>query len=100
VRAVAINLYGMESMLGMFKVDCGRHPTTAEGLQALITCPTNISPKLWRGPYLDSPKLLRDPWGHNFVYRCPGIHNTNSYDLYSAGPDGIKGDLDDIGNWH
>lgn len=87
----------------MFSVDCGRYPTTAEGLNALITCPTDISPKLWKGPYLDSSKLLRDPWGHDFVYRCPGIHNTNAYDLYSKGPDGISksdgDDPDDIGNW-
>jgi general secretion pathway protein G len=102
VPAIAIDLAGIKSTLGMFQVDCGRYPTTAEGLQSLITCPTNLSPKLWKGPYLDSLNLL-DPWGHKFVYRCPGIHNTNAYDLYSMGPDGISksggGDPDDIGNW-
>lgn len=83
----------------MFSNDCGRLPTTAEGFQALLTCPTNVSRNLWKGPYFDPPQIPLDPWDHEYVYRCPGIHNTNGYDLYSAGPDGIKGDLDDIGNW-
>lgn len=91
---------GLKMTLEMFSNDCGRLPTTAEGFQALITCPTNISPKLWKGPYLDpATGIPLDPWGHAYIYRCPGVHNTNGYDLYSAGPDGIKGDSDDIGNW-
>lgn len=91
---------GLKSTLGMFQAECGRYPTTAEGLQALITCPTNIPQRLWKGPYLDpAAGIPLDPWGHEYVYLCPGIHNPNSYDLYSAGPDGIRGDQDDIGNW-
>lgn len=90
---------GLKMALNMFSNDCGRLPTTAEGFQALLTCPTNIPQgRRWQGPYWD-PSNLRDPWGHDYVYLCPGIHNTNSYDLYSSGPDGIKGDQDDIGNW-
>jgi general secretion pathway protein G len=90
---------GLKTALNMFSIDCGRLPTTAEGLQALITRPTNL-PKQgrWQGPYWD-PSNLRDPWGHEYVYRCPGLHNSNGYDLYSVGPDGIKDDSDDIGNW-
>ncbi len=88
----------------MFSNDCGRFPTTAEGLQALITCPTNISQKLWKGPYIDPQQIIPvDVWGHAYVYRYPGIRNTNSYDLYSVGPDGVSksggGDPDDINNW-
>ena len=37
--------------------------------------------------------------GHEYVYRCPGIHDTNGYDLYSLGPDGVGKTGDDIGNW-
>jgi hypothetical protein len=51
----------------------------------------------WRGPYLD--QLMIDPWGHSYVYTYPGRHNTNAYDLVSAGPDGRLGTADDIGNW-
>lgn len=86
-RVAISDLKGMFPItLNMFSNDCGRLPTTAEGLHALITCPTNISSKLWKGPYLESPDL-RDPWGYDYVYRYPGDHNTNSYDLYSTGLD-------------
>ena len=99
VSEVSIDLSEIKTTLGIFAMDCGRLPTSAEGFQALFTCPTNISPKLWKGPYFDPPFVPKDPWGHDFVYRCPGIHNTNGYDLYSTGPDGISDDADDIGNW-
>ena len=100
--AVRADLYGgIKSALGQFAVDCGRYPTTSEGLAALMNCPTNLSSGRWRGPYLD--KMLIDSWGDEYVYRWPGIHNTNGFDLYSCGYDGISksggDDLDDINNW-
>lgn len=94
---------GLKTILDMFSNDCGRFPTTAEGFQVLIAYPTNNSLEGWRGPYFDPPKIPQDPWGNNYVYRCPGTHNTNGYDLYSTGPDGKSksggNDPDDINNW-
>jgi general secretion pathway protein G len=29
----------------------------------------------------------------------PGKHNTDSFDVWSVGPDGQDGTEDDIGNW-
>jgi general secretion pathway protein G len=90
---------GLKTVLEMFSNDCGRLSTTAEGFQALLTCPTNLPRQgKWQGPSLE-PSDVKDPWGHEYVYRCPGIHNPNSYDLYSKGSDGIDNDSDDIGNW-
>ena len=87
--------------LDAFEVDCGRFPPTAESLSALVTRPTNVPESQWHGPYLTS--IPKDPWGHDFVYRCPGIHNTNQFDFYSCGPDGVSktggNDPDDIPNW-
>ena len=101
--AIKLDLYGhLKTDLDAFEVDCGRYPTTLEGFQALLKCPTNIPAGKWHGPYLE--KLPQDPWGHDYVYVCPGIHNTNGYDLYSCGFDGISksggDDLDDINNWN
>jgi len=93
---------GLKTTLGMFEVDCGRYPTTEEGLKILVSRPGNISVEGWRGPYFESQEALKDPWGHEYVYRFPGIHNTAGYDLYSCGVDGISksgNDLDDINNW-
>ena len=92
---------GFKSALGQFEVDCGRYPSTAEGLAALITRPTNTMTGRWQGPYLE--KIPLDPWRHQYRYLCPGIHNPNAYDLYSWGADGISktqgNDPDDIPNW-
>ena len=33
------------------------------------------------------PNTMSDAWGNPFVYRLPGTHNTNLFDLYSMGED-------------
>ena len=47
---------------------------------------------------LKKKKIPSDPWGIEYVYRNPGEHNSDEYDLYSYGSDGIEGE-DDIVNW-
>lgn len=85
------------SGLTEFHLDCGRYPTSREGLAALIQRPSTIARSSWRGPYLDMSFIPRDPWGRPYVYKYPGMHNTNGYDLYSLGPNG--NDSGAIGNW-
>ncbi len=51
----------------------------------------------WRGPYLSKGEVPKDPWGHPYVYRCPGQHG--AYDLLPLGADGIEGGEEDITNW-
>jgi len=80
--------------LDMFEMDVGRYPTNEEGLAALRTNPGSLS--TWKGPYLKRDP--NDPWGNPYHYRFPGTHD-NDYDLYSAGPNEIEDDSDDIGNW-
>jgi general secretion pathway protein G len=102
IAATRADLHGgIKSALDAFVVDCGRYPTTAEGFTAMLKCPTNIPAGKWHGPYFY--KIPQDVWKHDYAYRCPGTHNTNGYDLYSCGFDGISrsggDDLDDINNW-
>lgn len=78
----------VKTTLGMFQVDNGRYLTTAEGLRALLEKPNDPSITNWHGPYVAKASELKDFWGRDYVYRCPGIHNPNGYDLYSMGPDG------------
>ncbi len=83
--------------LDMYELDSGAYPTTEQGLAALISKPTMApSPSNWKGPYLR--KRPKDPWGNDYVYACPGLHNKDDYDLYSYGSDGIESQ-DDIVNW-
>ena len=92
-----------KTALQAFHEDSGRLPSTAEGLSALIAKPASLREKQWRGPYLFSDAIPRDPWGHDYVYRSPAEHGTNEFDLYSLGPDGLsKGngnDPDDVSAW-
>ncbi len=80
--------------LDLFEMDNGRYPTTEEGLGALRSKPANLAN--WKGPYLK--KEPRDPWGSAYLYRVPPV-KAEDYDLYSAGPNGVPDDDDDIGNW-
>jgi type II secretion system protein G len=95
---------GLIVTLDMFKADCGRYPTTSEAWKVLMNPPADGSLNGWRGPYLEPSRVPEDPWGHAYVYRFPSTHdNTNGFDLFSNGPDGISktagSDPDDINNW-
>ncbi len=93
-------IHNYAAALDLYYLDSGILPTTKQGLQALIAIPTDPPlPQNWHGPYLRPPVLPKDPWGRDFIYRNPGQHNTNSYDLYSTGSTGIDGSQDNIGNW-
>lgn len=86
-----------ETNLDVFRLDVGRYPTTAEGLDALRVRPSGT--ENWDGPYLKKDVPL-DPWQHAYVYRCPGQHG--DFDLLSYGSDGQEGgdgDGADIKNW-
>jgi general secretion pathway protein G len=84
--------------LTTYRIQMGDYPSTSEGLQALITPPANRADQ-WHGPYLQDGKIPADPWGEPYVYRYPGTHNKNGYDVFSKGPDRAEGTKDDIGNW-
>ena len=85
--------------LDMYLMDNGVHPTTEQGLAALLKEPqTAPVPLKWKGPYLKKKMAPVDPWGNPYVYECPGANNPEDYDLYSWGPDGVESD-DDITNW-
>jgi len=43
--------------------------------------------------------MLKDPWGQEYGYKFPGDVNTDSYDLWSNGPDRQQGTADDVCNW-
>ncbi len=90
----------LEKALERYKLDAmDRYPTTEEGLNALIKAPDDQDlAKKWHGPYLGKA-VPKDPWDKDYVYKCPGEHHTDGFDLYSLGPDGQEGTEDDIKNW-
>ena len=87
----------LATALKLYELDNGRFPTTEQGLQALMTKPTNPpAPDNWKGPYIEQEPL--DPWKRPYTYRYPGSHPPRDYDLLSLGPDGKESE-DDIANW-
>jgi len=83
VKAMA-DIKGIEEALHLFKLDNGFYPTTDQGLQALVTRPSNARNYSPDG-YLD--KLPIDPWGNPYVYFSDG----QDYLVKSYGADGQEG---------
>ncbi len=84
--------------LNLYELDNGTYPSTEQGLKALVERPTSGPvPQNWR-QYLEKKTTPKDPWGRDYIYVCPGVHNPDSYDLSSLGKDGVESD-DDIRNW-
>ena len=93
--ATKTQLKNIETAVDAFEIAAGRFPTDADGgLNAIITPPSDVGDK-YKAMFKELPK---DAWGTPFVYKQPGSHNPDSYDLYSLGADKTEGN-DDIGNW-
>jgi general secretion pathway protein G len=75
--------------LDLYKLQTGSYPTQSEGLDALVH-PAH-------GPAVYD-KLPLDPWKRDYNYAYPGVHNPNSFDVWSDGPKGEGGESA-IGNW-
>jgi general secretion pathway protein G len=89
-----------ETALNLYRMDNFRYPTTEQGLQALVTRPTDPNIKNWKeGGDIDGVK--KDPWGNEYAYISPVTRG--DYDLYTLGADGQPGGEGadaDIGNWN
>ena len=93
------NLNTIEMKVLEFQTDCGRLPTSQEGLRVLVQPPGDVGNK-WKGPYVKEKDII-DPWEREFRYLKPGRYNAD-FDLFTLGADGQEGGEDedaDIGNW-
>jgi general secretion pathway protein G len=92
INSVRSDISNIRTALDVLCEDIGRYPTTAEGLDFLLTNQVNDSN--WNGPYLE--KILPDKWNHPYIYRFPSAKDPSTFDLLSPGPDGIEGTPDDV----
>ena len=53
----------------------------------------------FRKDQVDAAGAVIDAWDRPIRYKAPGLRNTTHVDLWSAGPNGQDGDVDDVGNW-
>ena len=97
IAAAKHDVATIQQSLKLYRLDNGRYPTSEQGLQALVAKPQSAPvPTNWR-QYLD--KLPKDPWGKEFMLKCPGTGNPDGVDIVSSGPDKQEGTADDIKSW-
>jgi general secretion pathway protein G len=87
------DIKAIEDALHLFKLDNGFYPTTAQGLEALVTAPAgarNYDPDA----YLS--KVPYDPWGNQYAYFSDGRNIVvKSYGADSQeGGEGYNSDID------
>ena len=97
-----VDIAALETSLKLYKLDNSNYPTTEQGIMALIEKPsTDPAPMNWKEKgYLAKAKIPKDPWGREYLYLCPGIHD--DYDIISYGADaasGGDGKNKDINSW-
>ena len=101
VTKAKVDMKSIEESLGLFKLDNGFYPGTDQGLKALVEKPTTgrLPAKYSVDVYLKKTPV--DPWGSDYIYLSPGLHDHN-FDLISYGADGEPGGESfdaDINSW-
>jgi len=97
-QTARVQVQNITAALELYRLDVGRYPTQAEGLNALVVAPSSAPG--WNGPYLRKDSAIHDPWGEMYLYKFPGTHG--EVDVYSLGQDkaeGGTGEAQDVGNW-
>ncbi len=86
-----VDIAALETSLKLYKLDNSNYPTTEQGILALIEKPsTEPAPMNWKEKgYLAKARIPKDPWGREYLYLCPGVHD--DYDIISYGADGAPG---------
>ncbi|PWB31114.1 type II secretion system protein GspG [Pseudomonas sp. SDI] len=102
VTAARTDIQSIATALEIYRLDNGRYPSTAQGLEALVRRPQVAPlPRNWSAQgYLKA--VPSDPWGTRYQYRSPGVKSTQGFDLGSLGADaqpGGDGVAADLGNW-
>lgn len=82
VGEAKIQMGQIVSALSMYYNDCGKNPSSLEGLVKPDANCSNWGPEPYR-----TEKGIRDPWGNPFEYESSG----SDYSLRSLGRDGKEG---------
>ena len=83
-----LEIANFRSALKSYYIHTGSFPTTEQGLKALVEKPAELAEStMWKGSYLDPPKIPKDPWRGEYVYESDG----ETYDIICYGKDGLPG---------
>lgn len=98
ITAAKSDIRGIENALKLYRLDNFSYPSSEQGLQALVSKPSDPNIRNWK-QYLE--RLPKDPWGNPYLFLNPG--NNGEIDIYTLGRDGRpggEGEDADIGNWN
>ncbi len=88
VDQARIQMKSLVSALDLYHLDNSTYPTSEQGLNALIEKPElGVIPANWRGPYLRSSAVPKDPWNYDYDYQSDG----SVIVIKSLGADGEEG---------
>lgn len=90
IKETGVKAANIQAKLLQYQSDVGNFPSTADGLQALMTNPGNSAK--WGGPYFTAEDDIKDAWNSPFEYELTSKGNK----LVSAGPDAQSGTEDDV----
>lgn len=91
-KLVCVQMKNIAETLKMFKLDNGTYPTTEEGLEALLSNPSEERyPSHSTAGYLEGKSAPKDSWNTPFVY----VDNDGEFDIISLGSDRKEGGKDD-----
>jgi general secretion pathway protein G len=101
VEKVRADISQLEKAVELYKFNELKYPTTDQGIDALVSPPSDLKrPYLYpKDGYIAKAPL--DPWGNPYLYLHPSVHGKN-FDIFSYGADGVEGGVGedaDIGNW-
>ena len=92
-RTAKTQLKAFEQALDAYQLDIGQVPSQQAGLNALVNAPDDLpNPAKWKRPYFTKAIPL-DPWDSEYNYEAL---STESYRIYSSGPDRVRDTDDDV----
>lgn len=90
VQTAGVQIKLLRGAVESLRMDIGSYPTTEQGLDMLVTPPTDSKLReRWKGPYLDEAVPM-DPWNNPYQYRVPG-EDGRPFSIVSLGADGKEG---------
>jgi general secretion pathway protein G len=90
IKETGVKAANIQAKLLQYQSDVGNFPSTADGLQALMSNPGSSAK--WGGPYFTAEDDVKDAWNNPFDYELTAKGNK----LVSPGADGQSGTEDDI----
>ena len=99
-KKATVDIKSLETALDTYKLNHNVYPTTDQGLEALVSEPSNPTPRNYpQDGYIK--RLPQDPWRNDYQYLSPG--DNGSIDVFTLGADGQEGGEGvnaDVGNWN